>query len=295
MLSEKGAVTFENNPKYSTTFKNGNVEYGISNKYKDDNFCRVYSGERKTDNGIESIHLKVAKEISDNYLLKNESRVLKKISHKSIPLLVDTFTINDGYEANVIRTISRSYSINEIKEVYPDGVNQEHAVWMMDRLLSVIGYLHTNNIIHGGIEPSNILITPHNHNAILIDYVFAIDDANKPGKKYLGLNDFSAPEIGKSSKPHPVTDMYSLGKTIEYIMTDKNGEYQNDVDEKLKNYLSCFTQKEPKYRVKDAWKQWLRLKELRVDLFGSRNQFLPFSVKPNRKKTTSDRFENIII
>ncbi len=207
---------------------------------------------------------------------------------------MDTFITNDGYEANVTRTIKRSYSVNKIKEVYPDGVKQEHVVWMMDRLLSVIGYLHTNNIIHGGIEPSNILITPHNHNAILIDYVFAIDDANKPGKKYLGLNEFSAPEIGKTTKPHPVTDMYSFGKTIEYIMTDNKGEYQNDVDKKLKRYLSEFTKKEPKDRVNDAWEQWQKLKELRVELFGSRNQFLPFNVKPNKKKTTSDRFENII-
>lgn len=267
------------NVVYDTYFKTGDCEYWLSNKFIDDNFCRVYMGERKSPTGNEDICLKISKDPEDNYLLINESEILKKISHKSMPILVDTFVTNDGNEANVIRKVNESYDLIKIKEMYPDGVSQEHVVWMMDRLLSVMGYLHINNVIHGGIEPGNILITPYNHNATLIDYIFAIDEANKPGMKYSGVNEFSAPEISKGSKPHPATDMYSLGKVMEYIITDNNGEFKNDVDSRLKNFISGFTQKNPSERASDAWEYWYKLRSLREEIFGARNQFLPFNIK----------------
>ena len=264
---------------YDTHFVVGQYEYNISNTFINDNFCRVYFGERKSSYGVTNICLKISKDIDDNHLLKNESRILELINHKSIPTFIDNFLSNDGNEINVIKKVDDSYDLVKIKQMFPQGVPQEHVVWMMDRLLSVIGYLHTNDIIHGGIEPSNILITPSNHNAILIDYVFAIDEASKFDMKYYGVNDFSAPEIDGDAVPHPATDMYSFGKTMEYILVDDGGNFPVTVDKRIQKFLSGFLQKNPVNRLNDAWESWHKLKLLREEIFGSKNQFIPFNVK----------------
>jgi serine/threonine protein kinase len=269
-----------NNTVYDTYFKIKNYEYSISSKYINDNFCKVYFGERKlTLTDSELICLKISNDIDDNFLLQNESHLLKKIMHKSMPILLDNFISNDGNEVNVMRRIDESYDLVKIKEMFPGGVPQEHVVWMMDRLLSVIGYLHINNVIHGAIEPGNILITPSNHNATLIDYTFAIVDAHEPDAKYYGVNDFSAPEIDGSIKPHPATDMYSFGKVMEYIITDNKGIYPIKVDKRIKKFISGFLEKDPLKRSNDAWKSWHELKLMRKEIFGSMNQFLSFNIK----------------
>jgi hypothetical protein len=264
---------------YDSHFTVGDCEYNISDTFIDDNFCRVYFGERITSAGKTDVCLKISKDIDDNHLMTNESQVLQKLSHKSIPVFVDKFISEDGYEVNVIKRIPESYDLAKIKEKYPNGIPQEHVVWMMDRLLSVIGYLHTNNIIHGGIEPSNILITPNNHNATLLDYAFTIDDAINSDAKYSGVNDFSAPEIDGDIVPHPSADMYSFGKTMEYIIGGNKGVYPSNVDKRLIKFISGFLEEDPSERSSDAWESWHELKSLRKEIFGSGNQFLSFNIK----------------
>jgi serine/threonine protein kinase len=266
------------NPQYSTHFTIGDCEYGLFSRCIESNFYKLYFGERKCPSGVEEICFKISKDIDDNPLLSNESRILKTVMHKSMPVLIDNFISNNGNEVNVMRRIKGSHDLVSIKKMYPKGVPQEHVVWIMDRLLSVIGYLHSNNVIHGGIEPSNTLITDFNHNVLLTDFTLAIENAHEPGMKYAGVNEFSAPEIDGDAKPHPSTDMYSFGKIIEYIITDERGDYVN-VDKRLKEFVAGFLQEDPSVRTYDAWESWHKLKELRLEIFGSKSQFLPFNVK----------------
>jgi serine/threonine protein kinase len=278
-VSMSNTISSNNNTVYDTHFRMGGYDYNITSKFIDDNFCRIYFGERTAgSNGSEDICLKISKDTDDNHLLYNEARILKKVVHKSMPVFLDSFISNDGNAVNVMRWINRSYSLLEIKEKFPQGLPQEHAVWIMDRLLSVIGYLHINNVIHGGIEPSDILITPSNHNAILLDYLFAIDDASEPGTKYYGVNEFSAPEINGDAVPHPAADMYSFGKVMEYMMVDERRNFPGIVDKRIKRFIEGLLVEDPANRVSDAWEYWHKLKVMRKEIFGSKNQFIPFNV-----------------
>jgi serine/threonine-protein kinase Stk1 len=266
------------NITYNSQFIIKDIEYNFSDKFIEDDFCRVYFGERKTPTKIEDICLKISKDIDDNHLLINESDILKRVVHKSMPIFLENFTTMTGNEVNIIRRVNNVYTLDELKTMFTGGVPQEHVVWMMDRLLSVIGYLHSNNVIHGGIEPSNILISPHNHNAILIDYALAIDNASESGAQYNGINDFSAPEIDIDTSPHPVTDLYSFGKVMEYIITDNKQDFPYSVDKRIQDFIVSFLQK-PAKRPNDAWESWNKLTRIREQVFGSKHQFIPFEVK----------------
>lgn len=263
----------------SQEFNVGDCNYKIFAESIKGDFSQVYFGERVDKQGqTEQVCVKVAKTLDENDLLKNEARVLKAISHKSLPFLVEHFMFEDQRVANTFRKIENSYDLYTLREYFPNGLPQEHGVWVMDRLLSVLGHLHTNSIIHGSIEPGNILVRPRDHNSFLIDFVLSISNATQDAVGYGGLNDFSAPEIDKDSKPHPATDMYSLGKSMVYLFGGQDTDLPKGIDSRIKTYLSGFLQEDPKQRKDDAWKAWHELKDLRTEIFGAPSQFLPLDI-----------------
>ena len=256
------------------SFRSGEFEYTIFGSPVGGDFCSVYFGERSGNPGSDSICMKIANNIDNNSLVANEAYVLGKIKHKSIPEILDSFMLSGRKRANVLRRIDNGLDIHDIRELYTDGLPQEHAVWVMDRLLSVLGYLHSNNVIHGSIEPSNILITPANHNSFLLDYVFAISDANAANARYSGVNDYSAPEVGSGSAVHPASDMYSLGRTMVYMMGGDDAGMPDTVDDRIQEFLSGFLDEDPESRKDDAWKEYHNLSALRKEIFGAPHQFL---------------------
>ena len=254
---------------------NGN-DYTIYSESVEGDFCQVYYGERNSGGNLENICLKVVNDLADNELMFNEAQILQAIQHKSLPIYLDGFQIEDGRRANVLRRIEEGCDLYSVREYFPSGLPQEHAVWVMDRLLSVVGYLHVNNAIHGSIEPGNIMITPYNHNGILLDFLLAVPDAHLDGKKYVGINDFSAPEIKAGARPHPSSDMFSLGKSMLFLLGgDINRlELPKGTDSRLARFIQDFLESKPEIRTNDAWKAWHELKELRKKIYGAPSQFL---------------------
>lgn len=260
------------------SFDLNNYHYDIYSDHIDDDLCSVYFGQREKDKCLENICMKISKEKTDNDLLVREYEVLSSISHRSIPQYLDSVIIADGRRANIIKKIDDSYDLYSLKKHFENGFPQEHMVWIFERLLSVLGYLHLNNIIHGTIEPGNILVTPYNHNGILIDYVMSVKEANRNDAKYFGFNDFSAPEINNGAFPHPRADIYSLGKSMIYLIEGKDNIIPNSIDNRIINFLEEMIEENEIKRKDDAWKTWHELKELREKVFGAKNQFLHLNI-----------------
>jgi serine/threonine protein kinase len=260
--------------KVESTFEIDGKEYRLFSDCIDGDFCRIQFGERQFGKDLENIVLKVPHDIDSNELMRTEAEILKKISHKSMPVLLDSLELGDGKVANAIRLIENGYDLYSVREHFPSGLPQEHAAWVLQRLLSVLGYLHINKTLHGSIEPGNIIIMPDNHNGILIDYLLGIPNANEDGAKYSGVNNYSAPEIEKGAKPHPSSDMYSLGKSMIYLMGGNETELPAGIDSRFERFIGDCVKKNPRTRKSDAWNAWHELKELRNDVFGAPHQFL---------------------
>jgi len=251
------------------SFNSEGKEYKIYSDMIEGDFSNVYFGEMMEGERLEHICLKVPYDKKDNNLMRNEAAILKDVQHKSLPVLLDELTL-DGKRCNVTRTLEKSYDLYEVKEKYPDGLPQEHVAWVFDRLLSVLGFLHTNRVIHGSIEPGNIMITPHNHNGLLIDYMLGIPDANRSGKGYKGMNDYSAPEVKKGVKPYPTSDMYSLGKSMLYLAGGdmETNEFPSSMDTRFADFIKGLLREDVEAREKDAWSAWHRWRALRREVLG---------------------------
>jgi serine/threonine protein kinase len=268
-----------------SSFNSNGYDYQIQPETIEGEFCNVYFGQRSAEGSeggpLENICLKVPRSAAHNGKMRNESRILSSLNHKSLPTYLGTIELEGGKKANVLRKIEDSYNLVQLRDEFPNGFFERHTVWVMERLLSVLGYLHSNNTIHGSISPANIMITPGNHNGLLIDYLLAIPDANQPGARYAGTNEFSAPEIAAGALPHPASDMYSLGKSIVYLLDGNIGAYPSGIDTRISNFIDGLLKENPSRRKDDAWAAFHDLAYLRRQIFGDTNHFLELRVGGN--------------
>ena len=146
----------------------------------------VFEGEvayiYKGTNGKDSVYLKVAIDSDDNKLIDTEYEVLSELKHHSLPYAKQKIMINDN-RAILMQEI-KGVTMSELLEQYPKGVPQEHVMWILERLFSVVGYLHSKCVVHGNIKPENIIINKDNHNVSLVGFSFCIPKANTDDAKY---------------------------------------------------------------------------------------------------------------
>jgi hypothetical protein len=281
--SPNSASSFARHHTSNSNLVVGDYAYEIFPDVIQGDFCSIMFGNQTHHGGnVEPVVLKIPLERSDNDLIQNEALLLNQIHHKSLPFLINTFTLDDGRKVNVLRLIENGFDLVAVKSKFPNGLPLEHVVWIMDRLLSVLGFIHINNAIHGMIEPGNIIIVPSNHNGILIDYLFAVQSANSKGAKYKGENNYSAPEVIKNKhiSPHPSSDMFSLGLSILFLSGGDidTHSFAKHTDVRFNKFLAEFLVSDPSLRASDAWVYHQKLKALRTELFGSSSQFLKLNI-----------------
>ena len=219
------------------------------------------------------VFIKIPYEPSDNDLIDNEYEVLTRVRHKSIPYVETKFSIKSahGVSRAIISREVEGITCDDLLRQYPNGVPAEHVLWMVERLLSVVGFLHYNCIVHGNIIPNNILINKKNHNVTLFGFSFANLNANEPSAKYKFVNDYySAPEISKSARVEPSTDIYSIGKIAIKLMGGNvaNNGLPIGIDNRVKDFVRWLCKDDPRERGNDAWMLYKRLQNLRTEVYG---------------------------
>ena len=219
--------------------------------------------------GDSLVYLKLAADPADNPLLDTEFAVLSNLRHASLPIPEKRVRVN-GATAILYREV-KGITMPELMRQYPDGVPDIHAVWMLERLLSAVGYLHSSLVVHGNIKPDNILINKENHQVSLMGHSFCIPEANKPGAKYKIVNeDYTAPEVGADARVLPAADIFSVGKLgVALLGGDvQTGSIPKRVEPALRVFLRRMLRVDPASRPGDAWRLWTDLIELRAEVYG---------------------------
>jgi serine/threonine protein kinase len=244
----------------------------------------IYAG-RTTSGASEPVIVKVALDRADNDLLQDEASALELLhsasgpQRKHLPRLLDRFQTAEGLAGNVL-SLAEGVDLLTVRERYPDGVPAEHAVWMLRRLLSVVGYAHSEGVIHGNIEPSHVVIRPSDHNVVLLDWCYSIVAPGRTGRGFKCENpDFSPPEVGQRKPPIPASDLYSVGRCAIFLLGGDlgTGQLPPAVDDRLARFVAYLTRPSPLQRAQDAWEMFGELGRLRRAIFGA-HHFVPFEV-----------------
>ena len=117
---------------------------------------------------------------------------------------------------------------------YVDGLNlaersqiqlsEQEALVYIRQIGEALTVVHENNLIHGDVQPENIILRGGKAEAVLIDFDLALDfdhelttrraEENAPG--------FAPPELySKNTKPTGASDIYSLAATLYVLLTGK--------------------------------------------------------------------------
>lgn len=243
------------------SFKNRGKKYDIYSCVYEEDISVIYEGLCEG----EVIKLKIVNDVSDNSLLEEEYKILKEYNHLGMPSGVSKLKIND--KVALIFSDSFGLSIDEIRREY-GVINEEHIAWILERLLSLVGFLHSNKIVHGNIKSDNVFIDVLNHNVKIIDYSFCIRDANKNGSKYKIVNDVYSPSyVDKDSLVIPNVDIYAIGKLAILLI---GGDVLRDampvnVSIEMRRFIRKLLDK----NSNDAWGLWNELIDLRSKLYGN--------------------------
>jgi len=229
--------------------------------------------------------IKIIADAADNPLMANEQSFYQHLAHFCFPSYLDYFRM-DSKDAIILSYVSNSYDLLELRRRYQSkysspGLPQEHLFWILDRFLSALGLLHENGILHGNIQPDNLLVQPKTHNGLLIGFLHCRISPSSDAALDVVNPAYCAPEVfTRRFKPHPVSDMYALGRCMIELLGG-HGESLDErlpLDPRLRVFLQKMTLPDPACRATDAWGLAEELKTLRRAIYGASIPFLSLEI-----------------
>ncbi|RXJ87629.1 serine/threonine-protein kinase [Arcobacter sp. CECT 8985] len=204
-------------------------EGGLCDVYKvDDLYDLHFKYESNIVAKIPNSKLKEHKDVST--LLYSEYRFLRKLNHPNIVKVLD-FGIDK--KSNIPYIILEYIEGKLLKDLPFFEMSKKFKLDIFKTLVKTINYLHSNNIIHADINPSNIIINDQNH-LTLID--FGISKSIK-NEEEIELNysnvkaynpNYCAPEILENELPTIESDYFSIASICFELFTLNNIKINNN-------------------------------------------------------------------
>ena len=245
--------------------------------------CTFYEGGSK-QRGV----FKINRDSADNDRLVKEAKVLKRLTEAEryskfsnyFPHLVDSFRFVDledptPRQANILRAASGLYCLQEVKEVYPKGIDPKDMAWIWRRLLVGLGFAHHNDMLHGALLPQNIFIHPQKHGLVITEWSNALVDARGAVNTIEPLTSESAnwypKKVLTGEDLNPGLDIYMAAKSMTYLL----GEDLSD--KRIRTFFNGCTLTNLSRNPQDAWALLQEFNVLIENLWGPR-KFHPFTM-----------------
>jgi hypothetical protein len=150
--------------------------------------CDVYRGLRDR-HPTEAAIIKICRDAADADLMEREAATLRRLGEsrlqgsqlmtRFLPRIVAAGPCagDDGIERRAIVLRDKNmfdWTVADAIREYPSGVDPETMVWMWNRTLMLLAWVHRNGLVHAALFPSHILIHPLNHGATFVDWSYAV-------------------------------------------------------------------------------------------------------------------------
>ena len=202
-------------------------KYKILNKVGQGGMSVVYLAMNEKANKQWAIKEVRKDGVKDFELIKQglivETDMLKKLSHPSLPSIVDV--IEDDNTFLIVMDYIQGNPLSKTLEEY-GAQSQENVVEWAKQLCDVLGYLHSRKppIIYRDMKPANVMLKPDG-SITLIDFGTAREYKSKniADTTCLGTIGYAAPEqFGGMGQTDARTDIYCLVATLYHLVTGMN-------------------------------------------------------------------------
>jgi hypothetical protein len=178
-------------PHASHSFEIGANRYYLGSRQSDASDISLYRGYLERERTyLGEVTIKLARDHHSNHLLQREARAIDLLHKqevpqwKHLPLLLDRFE-SAGRTGLIFRTCY-GLSLTDVRrcQAHLKGVDQRHVVWMLDRTLSCLGYVHRCGIVHGGLTPERLIINDRLHNVFIDGWEVSIHNPALTNEKW---------------------------------------------------------------------------------------------------------------
>lgn len=230
------------------TIQSKSRTYAVGSLYASGDISDVYSA---TANGHPYL-IKMVRESKHNALLAKDVTALKGFSKLGretpyFPSIVESFAVK-GKSVLVMPYEPGFYTLRQVKDKYPDGVEPKHFAWMFKRLIAAVGYTHQQGLVHGHITPEHFLIHAVNHGGRLIDWTMHL----KPGEKITSISakykGWYPPEVLSKKPVSFASDVYMAAKCGIWLL----GETQL-IPSEIRGFLKVCVMGSTNPRPDNAW------------------------------------------
>jgi serine/threonine protein kinase len=146
-------------------------------------------------------------------VLLRETKILWDLRHHGLSLIRHLFRLDDG-SLIIVMTYTPGTSLEEWVKTKKGPLKPKSVIWMAQRAINSLLYLHERKIIHGGINPRNLFTQDHTVFLANLNR-FKLNDIEDPdAREYAKI--FAPPEEESGLPLLPESDFYSLGLTMIY-------------------------------------------------------------------------------
>lgn len=213
------------------TVKTKKHTYVVSTRIESGELCEVYGAKDEKGNDVV---LKVTRNPANNDLVTNEAERLRWLREEAptrklnvmahLPTLLDSFELKQGAASkrvNVFPHLDGYYTLEEVMENYPEGLDIRDAAWMFNRLLGALVCIQQAGIVHGAVIPSHIMVCPDKpdvHNGVLIDWSYAVKTGETISAVSTKYKAFYPPEVFEKKPATTGIDTYMAAMCLLYLL-----------------------------------------------------------------------------
>ncbi len=223
--------------------------------------------------------LKVARVPESNAHLDNERRTLSRLLRVAgtstyrnyLPPLLESFSTKGGspQRINVFRWEPVFCTLEHVHEQHP-ALDGRHLAWIFKRLLTVLGFVHRQSLLHGAILPCHALIHAAGHGLQLVGWGGSVAVGQCIRNVPARYRDWYPSEVQHQRPASPATDLFLAARCLIYLAGgDPVTNWMPDaVPPPMQRFLKTCLLESVAMRPNDAWALMEEFDDLLYELYG---------------------------
>ena len=175
-------------------------------------FTATYKGKKVV---LKALKPEFAQDEQCRKNLKKEYEITSQFDHRGIRKALAFENIQDLGECVVFEYIEGKTLAEHVRV---GTLNEKEIKSILIDLCDTLNYMHQRGVYHCDLKPENVIVTANDLRAKVIDIGLPEMEYKTDRELLIKENEFIAPELIKGEEADPRSDVYSLGKIIEFII-----------------------------------------------------------------------------